>query len=171
MRRRAVPALVTLAAAGLVALLLFGLLRTDSNAKVEGKAIPTAALPVLGGSGTRSLSSYRGKLVVVNVFASWCPPCKTETPLLQREQKRLAARGATIVGVTYDDAAGDTAAFVRKYGVTFPVLRDPSGGFSRDLGVRGVPETFVVDKTGRIVAFRRAPVDRAFLRREVESRL
>lgn len=171
MPRRAVPALVTLLAAALVALLAFGLLRTNSSAKVEGKAIPSTVLPRLTGGGSTSLAAWRGKLVLVNVFASWCPPCKTETPLLEREQRKLRARGATIVGVSYDDAALDTLGFVRKLGVTFPVLRDPSGDFTRALGVRGVPESFVVDRAGRIVAFRRAPVDAAFLRREVDSRL
>jgi cytochrome c biogenesis protein CcmG/thiol:disulfide interchange protein DsbE len=172
-KRFAVPALVSLAAVGLLALLLFGLLRTDSTAKVAGRAFPAKALPVLNGTGVKSLAAWRGKVVVVNVFASWCPPCKTETPLLEREHRRLLKRGATVVGITYDDAPGDTRAFAQRNGVTFPILRDAEGSVAHALGVRGVPETFVLDRTGRIVAVRRAPVTAAsgFLSREVERRL
>jgi cytochrome c biogenesis protein CcmG, thiol:disulfide interchange protein DsbE len=168
-RRAAFPAVAAVVAAALVALLAFGLTRNgdggldDAVARGQRPPVPTTSLPVLGSSARRSLRAYRGRIVVLNVFASWCGPCKTETPMLVAAQKGLARRGATVVGLTYDDTEPDALAFVRRYGVSFPVLRDVDSGVGRALAVKGVPETFVLDRRGRIVAVRRGPVDRAFI--------
>ena len=77
--------------------------------------------------------------------------------------------GALVLGVTYNDTAPDARAFVKKYGVTFPVLRDVDEAFSRRLKVAGIPETFVLDRRGTIAASRRAPVDRAWLRAAIRK--
>ena len=91
----------------------------------------------------------------MNFFASWCDPCVEEAPLLNRLQRRLAGRG-TVVGVSWNDAIADAQAFVREYDVAFPVVRDVDGDFARAYGVNGLPETFVLDPQGRIVALRRS---------------
>jgi cytochrome c biogenesis protein CcmG/thiol:disulfide interchange protein DsbE len=170
MKRALIPVVAGVAALALVALLIFGVAKQSTNLSVEdaiAKGRPLSApmqrLAELGAGGSRSLSAYRGKVVVVNVFASWCPPCKTEAPTLERSYKRIAARGAVVVGVTWRDNVPDAERFVRDHGLTYPILRDVDGSFGSKLGIQGVPETFVLDRQGRIVALSRGPVDEKFV--------
>src|SRR4051794_41783061 len=109
MRRLGLPILAGLAAGAVLALLAFGLLTRDSTPGVQGRRPPQAHLPRLDG-GRLSLAELRGKVVVVNVFASWCPPCRQETPLLQRQQRALRGANATVLGGTYNDTAPDPRA-------------------------------------------------------------
>jgi cytochrome c biogenesis protein CcmG/thiol:disulfide interchange protein DsbE len=169
-RRRAVPFAAILAAAALVGLLVYGVAqrgenRTLDDAVMGGRApaAPDRALPVLDGEGQRTLASFRGKPVVLNFWASWCTPCKQEAPLLERAQKRLAAGGGTVLGVTYRDASPDARAFVRKFGLTYPSLRDVEGKLAQDYGTRALPETFVIDRDGRVRAISRGVVSQRFL--------
>ena len=170
MKRHIVPGVAILVAAALVGLLVYGVVqrgdnRTLDEAVAKGKlpAAPSRTLPVLGGDGTRSLASYRGKPVVLNFWASWCTPCRTEAPLLERAQQVLKPSGGTVLGVTYRDASPDSKAFVKKFKVTYPSVRDVDGKLAQDYGTRQLPETFVIDTRGHIVAIRRGPVDREFL--------
>jgi cytochrome c biogenesis protein CcmG/thiol:disulfide interchange protein DsbE len=101
--------------------------------------------------------------VVVNVFASWCDPCKAEAPVLEQAQRELSRRGATILGVTYLDNSSDSQRFVRQQHITYPVVRDVSGSFVRSFGTTGVPETFVIDRNGRVAALRRYQLDAKWL--------
>jgi cytochrome c biogenesis protein CcmG, thiol:disulfide interchange protein DsbE len=123
----------------------------------------TTALPILGSSATRSLESFRGKVVVLNVFASWCQPCKTQTAVLDQAQAVIAGQGATVLGVTYENTSAASEAFVRATHITYPVLRDATGRFGRSFGITGVPETFIIDRRGRIAAVLRSPVDDRWL--------
>jgi cytochrome c biogenesis protein CcmG, thiol:disulfide interchange protein DsbE len=127
------------------------------------------ALPVLGTSKTQSLADLRGKVVVLNVFASWCDPCKTEAPVLEQEQRKLARQNATILGVTYLDNSSDSEAFVRHEHISYPVVRDVSGSFVRSFGTTGVPETFVINRQGKIAALRRFQVDSKWLDQTLPS--
>jgi cytochrome c biogenesis protein CcmG/thiol:disulfide interchange protein DsbE len=164
MRRFAIPGLIIVGAAAILALLGFGVasqgVSTSIDAAVARGDYPMAPkaniqLPILGSTGTESLAQFRGKVVVMNVFASWCQPCEAEAPILAREQQQLAGHNATILGITYLDNTNDSEAFVREHHVTYPVLRDISGSFVHAFGVDGVPETFVINRQGRIVALRR----------------
>jgi cytochrome c biogenesis protein CcmG, thiol:disulfide interchange protein DsbE len=167
MRRSTVTTLaVSVLALLLVGLLVFGVLQTadDSSldqalARGERPVAHDAALPLLDGSGSRALADFRtgDGYVVVNFFASWCPPCREEAPLLNRLQRSLAGHG-TIVGVAWNDASGDTRAFVREHGVRYPVVRDVDGAFAKAYGVKGMPETFVIDPRGRVVALQRTEI-------------
>jgi cytochrome c biogenesis protein CcmG/thiol:disulfide interchange protein DsbE len=172
MRRFLIPGVAVAVAVALLALLAFGVSSQSGNSSIDsavarGKppAAPDAnvSLPVLGSNQTETLSDFRGKVVVLNVFASWCGPCRAEAPILAREQRTLAGHDATIVGVTYLDNSKDSARFVQQEHITYPVLRDVSGGFVRSFGTTGVPETFVLDRQGRVVAVRRYQLDGTWL--------
>jgi cytochrome c biogenesis protein CcmG/thiol:disulfide interchange protein DsbE len=177
MRRFALPALATVLALALVGLLAFGLTRTGDDTSLEQALAEgrhprahDAALPLLDG-GTRRLADLRGKVVVVNFFAHWCPPCKREAPLLARTQRAIAKRDATFLGVAWDDTTDDVRAFVDVYGVNYPVVSDVDGSFARAYGVRGMPESFVIDQRGRIVALRRGALDERWIERYVDPLL
>jgi cytochrome c biogenesis protein CcmG/thiol:disulfide interchange protein DsbE len=174
MRRLILPGAVVAAAIALLVLLAFGVAHQGSNTSLDSAvqrglrpAAPGAniGLPVLGARGSQSLSTLRGKVVVLNVFASWCDPCKTEAPILEREQRRLAGSNGTVLGVTYLDNSSDSQQFVRREHITYPVVRDVNGNFTRALGVDGVPETFVIDRQGRVAALRRYQLDGTWLQR------
>jgi cytochrome c biogenesis protein CcmG, thiol:disulfide interchange protein DsbE len=120
-------------------------------------------LPILGSSGTRTLNSFRGKVVVLNVFASWCLLCKNETATLEQAQTHILGQRATVLGVTYLDKSAAAQAFVRAGHITYPVLRDVTGRFVRSFGAYAVPETFVIDQLGRVVAARVGPMSRRWL--------
>jgi cytochrome c biogenesis protein CcmG/thiol:disulfide interchange protein DsbE len=101
--------------------------------------------------------------VVVNFWASWCTPCRDESPLLERWQKRLAGDRATVLGVDTEDVASDALGFARRMKLTYPLLRDRDGAAARRFGVTGYPETVVLDRRGRVAAVKRGPVDDAFM--------
>ena len=156
----------------MIALLAFGVARQGDDTSIDaavakGRRPPApserVALPVLGAGGKESLVDYRGKVVILNVFASWCDPCKAEAPILEQEQQQLIKHSATIVGVTYLDNTTDSQQFVRQWHITYPVLRDIDGNFVRSFGTTGVPETFVIDRHGHVAALRRFQLDNRWL--------
>ncbi len=159
----------------LVGLLTYGLVAgepdrgmDDALARGETVAAPGFELERLSGPGKRSLADYRGKVVVLNAWASWCGPCREESPLLERWQRRLQRAGVgTVLGINALDVDSDARAFVREYRLSYPMLRDPEGESLVDYGVVGYPETFVIDARGRIVALRRGVVDEPWMRQHV----
>jgi cytochrome c biogenesis protein CcmG/thiol:disulfide interchange protein DsbE len=173
-RRRLLPILASLAGACLIGLLIYGVSaqsasRTLDELAANGKhpLAPDAArsLPRLGAGGASSLSSLKGKVVLLNFWASWCEPCQVEAPLLERAQSRLQRHGATVLGVTYEDASPDSQRFVRRYHLTYPNLRDNNGAFAHAYGTDQLPESFIVDRRGDIVAVSRGEIGQPFIDR------
>ena len=151
----------------LLALLAYGLASNEPEGDIAGEPAPELVLPRLSGQGEASLEDYRGQVVVLNFWASWCEPCREESPLLQRWHERLEKRGATVLGVDALDEIGHARAFIDEYGLTYPMLRDGDGSSREPFGILGFPETFVIDRDGRIAAVKRGPVDDAFMREQV----
>jgi cytochrome c biogenesis protein CcmG/thiol:disulfide interchange protein DsbE len=182
MRRSAVPVLLGLLGLALVALLIYAMARPGTgederdtlDAQVlAGKVVPAPdadrALPRLGAPGELRLADLRGKVVVLNVWGSWCVPCRREAPLLERTHRALAKAGVgTVLGVTNRDTPEDSLAFARDQGMTFPSVRDPGSRLANAYGAIQVPETFVIDAEGRIRAFDRGETSIDFLRRALK---
>ena len=118
-----------------------------------GERVPEYSAERLSG-GEVSLSDYRGKVVLVNIWATWCGPCRVEMPPIQKSYERYRDEGFTVLAVAVDAGPGHrekVARFVQELDLTFPVLLDPEGRITRLLRTVGVPETFVLDREGRIV--------------------
>jgi cytochrome c biogenesis protein CcmG/thiol:disulfide interchange protein DsbE len=148
------------AVAGLFALLVWKLTHQHRAPKIGGPA-PVFALDRLDGAGRLSLASLRGKAVVVNFWASWCEPCKTESKALEQTWRRYRGKGLVVLGVDYNDVRGDAKRFASHHGLTYPIVRD-KGGVGDRYGLTGVPETFFVDRRGRLVAYHvKGPVNEA----------
>lgn len=144
--------------AGLLALLVWKLSHQPSAPKIGSQA-PGFTLPRLAGSGNVSLASLRGRAVVLNFWASWCDPCKSEATVLEREWTKYRGRGVVFVGVDYHDFGSEARRFVAAHGLTFPMLHDGSGNVTTgDYDVSQVPETYVIDRGGKVVAHFAGPI-------------
>jgi cytochrome c biogenesis protein CcmG/thiol:disulfide interchange protein DsbE len=159
--------------AALVALLVYGLTASSPNESIDGRLAerraadaPGFELPVLqrGSLGPLSdqlrpaftddrlaLDELRGTPVALNFWASWCPPCRSEAPLLERTWRSLRARGVVMLGLNMQDLTGDAGGFMREVSVSYPNVRDQSDDVAIEWGVAALPETFFVDARGRVV--------------------
>ena len=143
---------------GVVLLLFVGVLATRKSAADKqaespllGKPAPSLTGTGLDGSGV-SLASMHGKWVVVNFMASWCVPCRQEHPeLVKFTQRHSVAGDATVLGVIFDDTQPNVRRFFSELGGSWPVVDDPDGHTALDFGVRGPPESFLVDPNGFVV--------------------
>jgi cytochrome c biogenesis protein CcmG, thiol:disulfide interchange protein DsbE len=113
-----------------------------------GTAAPGFRLPSLEG-GEVDLAAYRGKVVLLNFWATWCPPCVAEMPSLERLHRDLGPEGLAVLTVSADDDIAELRGFVKRHGLTLPVLLDPDGrNAGRAYRTTGYPETFVLDRSG-----------------------
>lgn len=117
----------------------------------QGFSAPDFTLDAWGG-GQVSLSELRGKAVLINLWASWCPPCRAEMPAIERVYQMYQDQGFVVLGVntTNQDREADAVRFVQEFNLTFPILFDRSGSVSARYGLRALPTTFFVDRKGVI---------------------
>ncbi len=157
----------TLGVLAVIGLLGFGLLSKGGADIAQGEPAPEAELPKLDGTGTASLADYRGQWVLVNFWASWCNPCRAESPDLQRYQEKYGSDTFTVLGINQRDLTDDADEFIAEFGLTYPQLRDAEGEQAEPFGMTGLPESFLVDPEGRLALIRRGPVDTAYLEKYV----
>ena len=141
----------------LVALLLYLGLVTNSSKTTPiglgpGKPAPDFKLKTLDGKEV-SLSDYRGKVVLINFWATWCPPCREEMPLFKRVYERYKNKGFEILAVSTDTSVDPVKKFVKEYKLDFPVLLD-TDNISSLYGIQGLPTSFLIDREGKIVKVR-----------------
>jgi cytochrome c biogenesis protein CcmG/thiol:disulfide interchange protein DsbE len=139
----------------LLALLAWKLAQGESEVTAElGRGgtpqAPAWTLERLDGKGDLALESLRGKTVVLNFWASWCGPCRDEMPLLQEGSQRWRDRNVVFVGIDAKDVRGDARRFLARYGVTYPNVYDGKGSMIGRYGVTGYPETYFIDRLGRV---------------------
>jgi cytochrome c biogenesis protein CcmG/thiol:disulfide interchange protein DsbE len=146
--RLAAQGLALAAVAGLLAVLVWRLTH-QAHAPKFGAPAPVFASKRIDRTGTLNLASLRGKPIVLNFWASWCVPCKGEATLLERAARQY--RDVVFVGVDYHDVTSDARTFMQRHGVTYAIVQDGSGQIADRYGVSAVPETYFIDRKGRLV--------------------
>jgi cytochrome c biogenesis protein CcmG/thiol:disulfide interchange protein DsbE len=150
----------------LLALMVWGIGRqaagTVGNVAVATRPARTFTLRLFDG-GSFELAATRGRPVLVNFWASWCVPCEDEAATLERASRAYRDR-VTFVGVDVQDTDASAREFLRRFGVTYPNGPDPGGTISVDYGMSGVPETYFLDRDGRVVRKWQGPLDDQRLR-------
>lgn len=163
-----------LGAVAIIALLSYGLTR-DPRAlpsTMPGQPAPAFELQRLGAADTIRSADYAGQVVVLNFWASWCIPCRTEAPLLQEAWERYRDDGLVVLGIDAQDLRGDARRFVERYGLTYPIAYDGNGASLGRFGTTGFPETWFVGRDGRLVGEHIVgEFDREQLERNVQAAL
>jgi cytochrome c biogenesis protein CcmG/thiol:disulfide interchange protein DsbE len=168
--RRLSPAWI---AVGVIVLLVLGLLiysmiDRPSELPQVGDPVPAFELTALDGS-SMELESQRGRVVVVNFFASWCVPCRQEAANLEATWQEYRDQGVQFYGIAYKDATSKAQAFLDEFRVTYPNAVDPGNRTARGYGVTGVPETFVIDRNGLLVQHFLGEITQAQLRNAINE--
>lgn len=142
----------------LLVLLAWGVVTNETShalaaevAAGKAPAAPDFALPRLDAPGSLRLSGLRGKVVLLNFWASWCVPCSQEAPVLARAWQRWRDRGVIFVGLDAQDFRSDARSFMHRFGITYPTVHDGPGKTVDRYGVGGFPETWFVGRDGRLV--------------------
>ena len=171
-RQITIASLCAVVIAAIATLLIVGLVNRNVNNSIDaaiakGQRVPAPAftLPVLTSTAglpaagqNLSLAQLRGHPVVLNIWASWCVPCTDEAPILQSIWDKYRSKGVYVLGVDVKDLTGDALAFHKEFGLTFPTVRDGEGNIEGPYGTTGVPESFILDRQGRLAAALRGPL-------------
>jgi cytochrome c biogenesis protein CcmG, thiol:disulfide interchange protein DsbE len=156
--------IVVLAVLAAVGLLTYGLLSKGNSRLAVGDEAPPTTVEQLEGGGGESLADYRGRWVMVNFWASWCVPCREEAAALNELQEERGGPEFTVLGIDTEDLSGDAKAFVKRYGTSYPQLRDGNGNLADEFGTTGVPESFLFDPQGKLAEAQPGPVTAKILR-------
>jgi cytochrome c biogenesis protein CcmG/thiol:disulfide interchange protein DsbE len=153
--RKSVIGIAALIIVGFLGLLVWGMLNKKPITGLSGitmvnRPAPDFSLTTFKGN-TISLADLHGKPVVINFWASWCPPCKIEAPLIERTWRAYKSRGLIFLGVNIQDRKEDALDYMREFNITYPNGPDPSGEIAIDYGVSGLPVTFFVSRNGEVV--------------------
>lgn len=156
----------------IVALFAYGLSRDPKliPSPLPGKPAPLFRLETLDGDSL-ALADLRGRVVILNFWASWCVACIDEHPVLIEAHERYRDRGVTLVGVVYNDTRANAAAWMRAMGGDWPSVLDPGSRVAIDYGVYGVPESFFIGRDGRVAYKQLGPLNRAILTTWIEKLL
>jgi cytochrome c biogenesis protein CcmG/thiol:disulfide interchange protein DsbE len=157
----------------IVVLLGYGLTKDPRYiaSPLPGRNAPDFALPMLERVDTLRLSELRGKVVLVNFWASWCIPCRQEHPVLLDGAQKYLPKGVSFIGITYNDLPADSKQWLDEMGQAYPSLVDKGALVAIDYGITGVPETFILDKHG-VVAFKKfGPISPTELSQKLDSLL
>ena len=171
--RKSALAIAVFIAFGFLALLVWGMLNKEpitglSGVTMVNRPAPDFTLTTFKGT-TISLEDLRGKPVVINFWASWCPPCRIEAPLIERTWRAYKKRGLIFLGVNIQDRKEDALNYIREFAVTYPNGPDPTGEISIDYGVSGLPVTFFVSRDGEIVRRWVGAIERSVLISSIEE--
>lgn len=165
---------VIIGVAALLALLVYGVAQKqggdefdDAVAAGKREAAPVRTVKLVGSEETTSIAEHRGEVVLLNFWASWCEPCKSESPAMERAYQRYKDKGFVVIGANIDDLTKDAQKFARRYGLTYPLVKYGSDNATKDFGTRYLPESFVIDRRGRVVALRRGEVDDEWLNENI----
>lgn len=139
-----------IAALTVVLMLSFRFDPRDIRTGTVGKPAAQFTAEKLDGSGTLSLAEHSGKVIVLNFFASWCPPCKAENPALIRVWERYRSSDVVFIGIVFNEPTDKALAYVRANGVTWPTVQDADGRIAFAYGVHGPPETYFIGTDGVI---------------------
>ena len=174
-RRIVIPGIVVLVVAGFGALLAVGLAMKAAPTGASGAARVSHpandfTLKTFGGEEI-TLSDLKGNPVVINFWASWCPPCREEASTLERTWREYRVKGVTFIGVNIQDKEEDALAYIAEYNVTYPNGPDLKGRITIDYGVGGIPVTFFIDKDGMISSRWVGAISQSLLKERIEELL
>ena len=172
----AIPAMILLAA--LLALLIYGVFVKQGGNKYDKAVAAGQRLPapiresrVLNSTTPTSLAAYKGKVVLFNFWASWCEPCRTESPAMERAYKKYKDQGFVVLGADVDDLSSQANKFIKQYGLTYPILRYTRADATKDFGTKQLPESFLIDRNGKIVSLQRYEVNDEWLNTNIPKAL
>ena len=153
--RKSAVAIAALVTVGFLGLLIWGMLNRQPVTGLSGitmvnRPAPDFTLKTFKGAKI-SLEDLRSKPVVINFWASWCPPCRIEAPLIERTWRAYKNRGLIFLGVNIQDRKEDALNYIQEFDITYPNGPDPTGEITIDYGVSGLPVTFFVSRNGEIV--------------------